>query len=146
MTNGSGRRLEPGPTLAVMLASLRRYVSGAIMMFVGLWLALSASSNGGTGLILGVVFLVVWGGSGLGILAGKRWGRPLGLITSLVGLALGVSLATAGVNSPLAGVVFSWPDSARWYVVMPIGYALGFVSVLEAVLLVIPFRQGSPTP
>ena len=128
-----------------MLASLRRNVAGAILMIIGLWLAVSASSNGGAGLALGVIFLGVWGGSGLAIVAGKPSGRLLGLVISLVGFGLGASLATSGVDSPFAGVVFSWPDSARWYVVMPTGYVLGIVSAIEEVLLVLPFRQGSST-
>ncbi len=53
---------------------------------------------------------------------------------SAIGLLVGLSLATAGIQSPLTEVMFSPPDAGRWYVVVPAGYLFAALSGVAGIL------------
>jgi hypothetical protein len=116
-----------------MLGTLRRVVAGIVLIVVGVPFAMQSP--------LGLVLVAGWGASGLALLAGKPWSRNAGLVASGVGLSIGAVLATAGVGSPLAEVLFSSQDAVRWYVVQPLGYVVLIFSGIAGTLLLRPFTQ-----
>ncbi len=122
-----------------MFGDVIRILAGGILTIMGI--VLFAMALGGVGLasLAGLLLAVSWAAAGIAVLAGKPWGRVLGLVVSLVGLAVGVSLATGGTESPLARGFFSAADAARWYVVMPTGYACAILSAIAGLLLIPPF-------
>jgi hypothetical protein len=127
-----------------MLGRLRRVIAGGILVVLGLGLF----STGIGGLtpersIAALALTATWCAVGIVVIAGTPWARLAGLALSVVGIVVGVSLATAGVDSPLAAVLFSAADAARWYVVMPVGYGLAILSAIAGLLLVVSF--GSAT-
>lgn len=127
---------DPGGHHPAMLGPARRIVAGIILIVVGLAILSVGGQSAGR---VPVVLSAAWGASALAVLAGEAWGRILGLVVSVVGLAIGASLATAGIASPFATLIFSGADAARWYVVMPVGYGLAILSAVAGVLLLLPF-------
>jgi hypothetical protein len=126
------------------LGALRRIVAGVVLFGVGMLLfAASVSAESPAGEVLGLVILVGWGVAGVAVFAGSRWGRILGLGVSAIGLLVGWSLATAGIESPLTEVMFSPPDAGRWYVVMPAGYVFAALSGVAGLLLLLPFAAAA---
>ena len=126
------------------LGALRRTVAGVVLFGVGVLLfAASVSSESPAGEVVGLVILLGWGVAGVAVFAGNPWGRTLGLGVSAIGLLVGWSLATAGIESPLTGVMFSPPDAGRWYVVMPAGYVFAALSGVAALLLLLPFPAAA---
>jgi hypothetical protein len=126
------------------LGSLRRILAGIVLLATGWLLLTTLASSGSTGgLVLGLVVVAAWGVSGIAVIAGKPWGRLLGLGVATAGLLVGWSLAAAGIGSPLAGVMFSPADAARWYVVVPAGYVFAAISVIAGLLLLLPFPRAA---
>jgi hypothetical protein len=122
------------------LGALRRIVAAIVLFVVGtLLFAASTSSETGAGIVLGLVIFAGWGVAAVAVVAGNPWGRILGLGVSAIGLLVGMSLATAGIESPLTEVMFSPPDAGRWYVVMPAGYLFAALSGVAGLLLLLPF-------
>lgn len=121
-----------------MLGTLRRIVAGVVLIGVGVLFATQSLS--------GLLVLSGLGGSGLAVIAGTTWSRNAGLVASGIGLGVGTLLGLAGVGSPLAELLFSSQDAARWYVVQPLGYAVAILSGIAGVLLLPPFRSGTTEP
>ncbi len=122
------------------LSTLRRVVAGIVLFVVAVLLSAASTASGSrVGLVLGLAILAGWGVAGVAIFAGNHWGRILGLGASAIGLLVGWSLATSGIESPLTEVMFSPPDAVRWYVVMPAGYLFAALSAVAGLLLLLPF-------
>jgi len=128
-----------------MLGTARRVLAGGILIVVGLWFA-GQPSTSSLRAVLGLVILMVWGGAGVAVVAGRPWGRFVGLTVVGLTLIVAASLALQHVDSPFAGLVFAYPDSARWYVVGPSGYVLATLSILAGLLVLLPFRPGPTGP
>ena len=120
-----------------MLGTLRRIIAGVVLALTGvaLWWVIGAPPLGSM-----VVLPVALAGAGVAVLSGGAWGRRIGLVVSGAGLVVGIWCALAGTGSPLAPLVFSAADAARWYVVMPTGYGLAVLTGIAGALLLVPFR------
>lgn len=64
---------------------VRRIIAGVILIGLGLALFGSQVSTDPGRMPFGLVLLLLWGGTGLAILAGRSWGRPVGLALSAIG-------------------------------------------------------------
>jgi hypothetical protein len=115
-----------------MLGSLRRVAAAAVFIVLGLGLLLMARSPWG----------LAWGACAVALLANVPRSRAIGLAAAALGLAVGLVLATQGIDSPdsLLAAFFRPEDTGRWYVVMPIGWGLAILSGIAGTLLLLPFR------
>jgi hypothetical protein len=72
-----------GPT-----SSLRRRVPGLLLLGLGLMLLGSQLPPSPGRLLLGLAMLIVWGATGLALIAGKAWARLPGLVLAGAGVAV----------------------------------------------------------
>jgi hypothetical protein len=80
----------------------RRIVAGTVLILLGLVLFGSQASADPGRLAFGAVLMLVWGGTGLAVVAGWSWGRPVGLILSAVGAVVAIwELGQAGPGGSL---------------------------------------------
>lgn len=139
---GAGRAAHTGP----MAGSSRRIIAGSVLVLLGFWLLTSQASVAPERGMLGLVALALWGGAGIAVIAGKPWGRLLGLALACLTLVCALSLATVGIDNPLAGHFFSPADALRWYVVMPTGWVIAILAGLTGLLLLVPFDPAGRGP
>lgn len=113
-----------------------RIVGGLILIGLGLGLFGSQMPGPDERLALGAAMLVIWGGTGLLVLAGLRLGRVAGLVLSLIGIVLGavvVGQANSG-EATLAADLFFIADGPTFSWVEVLFGAIAFV-VLSVVAL-----------
>lgn len=113
-----------------------RIVGGLILIGLGLGLFGSQMPGPDERLAFGAAMLVIWGGTGLLVLAGLRLGRVAGLVLSVIGIVLGavvVGQANSG-EATLAADLFFIADGPTFSWVEVLFGAIAFV-VLSVVAL-----------
>ena len=121
----------------------RRIVAGVLLIGLGAALFGSQLPLSGTRAVLGVSCLLLWGGAGVAVLARRSSGRWIGLVLSVVGVAV-AAWATAQANVGDAKVIadlfftadgpnFSWMDVALGAVAFAILSAVTAVALIQRI-------------
>jgi len=135
-----------GPT-----SSLRRRVPGLLLLGLAFALFGSQLPPGSGRLLLGLAMLIVWGGTGVALIAGKAWGRLPGLVLSGVGVAVACWVSwridqwanELGRSDDRILVNLFFLADGPYYSWMEVGiasFAFAFLSAVAAAFLLLPFR------
>jgi len=132
---------------------VRRITAGVILIALGLALLGSQVSADSGRMVFGLGLLLLWGGTGSAVLAGRTWGRVVGLALSVVGVVVGIweaGLANTGADGArfLVDVFFVARDPHfAWINVAAASFAFAALSCIAGALLVLPIApapRGSP--
>ncbi len=125
----------------------RRSVAGIILIGLGFVLLGSQMSADPGRLIFGLALLVLWGGTGAAVVAGRSWSRLVGLALAGVGVAVaGCELGQAGPGGSLflVDVFFVARDPHfAWINVAAAALAFALLSALAGALLLRPIRRSA---
>jgi hypothetical protein len=125
----------------------RRIIVGVILIGLGLALFGSQVSADSGRMVVGTVLLLVWGGTGLAVLAGRWWGRLVGLALSGVGVVVAIweaGQANTGADGArfLVDIFFVARDPHfAWINVAAASFAFATLSAIAGALLVLPFAR-----
>jgi hypothetical protein len=123
----------------------RRIIVGIILVGLGLALFGSQVSADSGRMAFGRALLLLWGSTGLAVLAGRSLGRLVGLALSVVGVV--VAIWEAGQAGPggslfLVDVFFVARDPHfAWINVAAASFAFATLSAIAGALLVLPFAR-----
>ena len=121
----------------------RRIIGAVILTGLGLALFGSQVSADPARMVFGLGLLVLWGGTGLAVLAGRSRGRLVGLALSVVGVVVAIwetGQAGPGGSLFLVDVFFVARDPHfAWINVAAASFAFAALSAIAGALLVRPF-------
>jgi hypothetical protein len=126
---------------------VRRIIVGVILIGLGLALFGSQVSAHSGRMVVGTALLLVWGGTGLAVLAGRSWGRLVGLALSGVGVVVAIweaGQANTGADGArfLVDIFFVARDPHfAWINVAAASFAFATLSAIAGALLVLPFAR-----
>ena len=127
-------------------ARLRRALSGALLIALGLVLGCSQVSTDPARLALGLALVAAWAGVGLGVSAGRARARWAGLALALIGTMValwGTTQAGPGGDLLLVHAFFTVRgDSFAWIDVGAGLWAFAWASVAAGALLILPISAG----
>jgi hypothetical protein len=123
----------------------RRIIVGIILIGLGLALFGSQVSADSGRMVFGLALLLLWGSTGLAVLAGRSFGRLVGLALSVVGVVVAIwetGQAGPGGSLLLIDVFFVARDPHfAWINVAAASFAFATVSAIAGALLVLPFAR-----
>jgi len=140
---------------AVLLISnrprmLRQVVAGSILIYLGVVLGGSQVSADPLRLAFGAALLLTWAAVGIGVIAGRGWARPLGLMLAVAGCLValwGSNQARPGGNLVLVELFFTVRDPHFSWLGVGVGATLfAIVSGIAAILLMRPLVHPSIPP
>jgi len=123
----------------------RRMIGAVILIGLGLALFGSQVSADPGRMVFGLGLLLLWGGTGLAVLAGRPLGRLVGLALSGVGVVVAIweaGQANTGADGArvLVDVFFVARDPHfAWINVAAASFAFAALSAIAGALLVLPF-------
>jgi len=121
----------------------RRIIAAVTLIGLGLALFGSQVSTDPGRMAFGLALLLLWGGTGLAVLAGRSWGRLVGLVLSVVGVVVAIwetGQAGPGGSLFLVDVFFVARDPHfAWINVAAASFAFATLSAIAGALLLMPF-------
>jgi hypothetical protein len=130
---------------------VRRIIVGVILIGLGLALFGSQVSAHSGRMVVGTALLLVWGGTGLAVLAGRSWGRLVGLALSGVGVVVAIweaGQANTGADGArfLVDIFFVARDPHfAWINVAAASFAFATLPPSPVRCLSCPLRAGPTT-